>query len=102
MTISREFAEKLFVKMQENSTAVLNADEIETLQKLLCNDIMLKAFGQAFGYCKQIQNEITQLDLSEPGASVQYTRGQGKIAGIAEAVTDLVNLIVEKEPEEDE
>lgn len=95
--ISREFAERISEKIQSYHDAELTTDEIETLSKIICSEIMLKALGRAFGYCRLVQNEITQLDLSVPGDSTKYTRGQGQMLGIATAVTDLINLITEEE-----
>ena len=99
--ISAGFAEKLYEKMQGYHEAELTTDEIETLSKILCSEVTLKAFGRAFGYCKIETMRITQLDMSDPGAAVQYSRGQGRIDAIGTVVLDLLNLIIEKDENED-
>ncbi len=99
--ISEKFGATLFEKMQESATSNLDSKELEILEKLLCNEVMIKALGQAFAFCKIEQHRITTLDMSAPGALVDYTRGQGRIDGIAVAIMDLINLIVEKDDEDD-
>jgi hypothetical protein len=100
--ISEEFAGKLFERVQENATAELDSNELDILRNLLCNEVMLKALGRGIAMCRVTQQEITMLDLSEPGTTVQYTRGQGAIEGIGNFILDLLSLIVEKDEEENE
>lgn len=101
--ISEKFGETLFEKMQESATSILSSSELDILEKLLCNEVMIKALGQSFAYCKMEQHRITTLDMMQPGSVVEYTRGQGRIDGIAVATMDLIQLIVEKEDtDEDE
>jgi hypothetical protein len=100
--ISTEFAEKLFIKVQENAVAELDSNDLEILRNLLCNEVMLKALGSGIAMCRLTQQEITQLNLSEPGQTVIYTRGQGAIDGIGNFIMSLINLIVEKEEEEND
>ncbi|KKN09573.1 hypothetical protein LCGC14_1045350 [marine sediment metagenome] len=99
--ISAGFAEKLYEKMQGYHDAELTTDEIETLSKIICSEVTLKAFGRAFSYCKLEAMRITQLDLSNASAVVEYSRGQGRIDAISTVVLDLLNLIIEKDENDD-
>ena len=99
--ITTEFADKLIERMQEHITSELSADELDTLSKILSSDVLLKAFGRVFAYCKLTQNQMTQLDMNAPGAMVEFCKAQGQILGIGQAVTELFNLVIEKEDEDD-
>jgi len=100
--MKREFAEKLFVKMQEYSTSTLDTNELETLAQVLSSEIVIKAFGQQFMYCSIRQNEITALDMSEPANITVYTRGQGEINGIGQMIMRMLDLVIVEDEIEDE
>ena len=100
--ISSEFKEKLFARMQEHATSDFDSEEIEMLCKFMSSDIMLKAFGRAFTYCNLARNEMVQLDMSQKESQHKYSQGQGRIVGVHEVITGLLDLITEKEEIEDD
>jgi len=95
--ITPEFAEKLYIRMQEHSGAELDTGEIETLAKLMSSDVMLKAFGQALSFCRNTEIEMSRLNMGEPGSVIEFTRGQGQIQGVNKIIEGILGLITEKD-----
>jgi len=100
MPISQEFAEKLYDRMQEHINCSLDSEELDILAKHMSSDVMLKAFGLAFRFCKETLEEMGKLDMSESKSAVAFTHGQGQIQGVHTVVNSLLTLIIEKEEEE--
>ena len=100
--MKREFAEKLFIQMQEYATSTLDSDELETLGQILSSAIVLKAFGRVFARMAETSREIVALDMSEPANITKYARGQGEINGIGQMISELLELVIEKDEIEDE
>ncbi len=100
--ISADFAEKLYTRMQEHSATVLDSEEIEILAKLISSDVMLKALGQAFAFCRNTEGEMSRIDMSQPGSVLDFAKAQGQIQGVNHIITGLLGLITEKDEEDDE
>lgn len=100
--ITEEFAEKLFIRIQEHSAGSLDSDEIEILSKLMSSDVMLKALGQALALSRLTENEMSKLDMGEAGKIIEFTRAQGQIQGIYKVIQGLLGLITEKEEDPNE
>lgn len=98
--ITTEFAEKLYIRMQEHAFSSLDEEETELLSKLLSSDVILKALGQAFAFCRNTESEMAKLNMADPGAVLEFTRAQGQIQGVNHIVTGLLGLITEKDEED--
>ena len=100
--ITAEFAEKLYIRINEHSASSFDASEIETLSKLVSSDVMLKAFGRAIAFAKDTEKEMAGINMSTPGASIDFTRAQGQIQGINSMIAGILGLITIKDDEDDE
>ncbi len=99
--ISSDFSEKLYARMQEHIEAELTLEELDTLSKIMCSDVMLKALGKALKFCRETQNEMGLLNMADANAVIEFTRGQGQIQGVAKMIAGLLDLITEKDEEEE-
>jgi len=100
--ISTEFAEKLYARIEEHAGSDLTHEELETLATIMSSDVMLKALGKAIMYCRQAQAEMSLLNMAEPNAVIEFTRGQGQIQGISKMIAGLLDLVTEKDEEDDD
>ncbi len=100
--ITEEFAERLFARMQEHQGSVMTGEELDTFTKLMSSDVMLKAFGMAFGLCRSTESEMASLNMAAPESIFQFTHGQGQIAGVNKVANGFLGMITEKPEEPDE
>ena len=97
--MKQEQIDNLMGKMTQMAGQPLTDKDIESLEKMLSSEPLLKALGQLYASAFNQAQEFMNVDFAQPESVAVASRIQGAVRGAMSMIQDIFNLTLQEEIE---